>query len=225
VITGNVSRSPASLVPAGAAERERRHLELVEHQSQIRHCVRCVEAGFIAEAWPVFHGTADRRLMIVGQAPAARRAERPLPFSGASGRTLRQWLARAGFEPDDLHQRFYLTSLTKCFPGASTSGKGDRAPSRTEIALCRPHLERELELIRPVVILALGRLSATYFVGNRPLGTMVGEAFPYRGAQVLPLPHPSGVSRWLNEPANQALLDHALDRLNHLRLSIERGSR
>lgn len=198
-----------------------RLIRLAAHQAAIRRCTRCVEAGFIPEAWPVFHGSADRRVMVVGQAPALRRVERPLPYSGASGRTLRGWLARAGFEPEALHERFYLTSLTKCFPGPSRSGKGDRPPSAAERALCRSHLEGELELLRPDVILALGRIAATFFVGDRPLDQLVGHTFDYRGAVVFPLPHPSGVSRWLNDLDNQALLDRSLSRLAEVRL--ERG--
>ena len=72
------------------------------------------------------------------------RTGKPVPYAGASGRTLRGWLARAGFDEGTLHGRFYLTSLTKCFPGPSASGKGDRAPSAAEVALCRAHLDREL---------------------------------------------------------------------------------
>ncbi|MDP9365787.1 MAG: uracil-DNA glycosylase, partial [Chloroflexota bacterium] len=129
------------------------------------------------------------------------------PYAGASGRTLRGWLARAGFDEGALHGRFYLTSLTKCFPGASTSGKGDRAPSAAEVALCRAHLDRELALVRPELVLALGKLSAAAFLGPAPLAELVGTLRPAERAGhrflVLSLPHPSGVSRWLNDPANR----------------------
>lgn len=205
----------------GADPPEQRQRALEAHQAEIRRCDRCIAAGYIPEAWPVFHGTAERRIMVLGQAPAIRRVERPLPYSGASGRTLRRWLERAGFEPDDLHTRFYLTSLTKCFPGPARSGKGDRPPSATEIALCRSHLEGELALVSPELILALGRLAAAALVGNRPLDQLVGQVFPLGTALVIPLPHPSGVSRWLNIPANQELLEQSLTHLATLRQ--ERG--
>ena len=113
----------------------------------------------------------------------------------------------AGFEPQVLHERFYLTSLTKCFPGPSRSGKGDRAPSAAEIGLCAGHLDRELALVRPELVLALGRLAITALVGPGALATLVGTLREAERAGhrflVLPLPHPSGVSRWLNEPANR----------------------
>jgi uracil-DNA glycosylase len=186
----------------------------------MRGCKRCVEAGYIAHAHPIFHGAADARIMVVGQAPGPTAAERPLPYSGASGRTLRQWLAEAGFLGEVLYdpRRFYLTSVTKCFPGRARSGSGDRAPSRAEQRLCHSHLDAELALVQPELILALGRLSIETFVPSlrhASLTDIVGqvrpaEQTPAAGTLVLPLPHPSGVSRWHNEAANRARLAEAL---------------
>ena len=111
-------------------------------QREIAACALCVEAGFIPRSLPIFHGHAGQQLMIVGQAPGPSAGERPLPYTGATGRTLQRWLERAGFPPEALHRDFYLTSLTKCFPGPATGSgaKGDRPPSAREIALCARHL-------------------------------------------------------------------------------------
>ena len=187
-------------------------------QQEIAACTLCVAGGFIPAALPIFHGHAGQRLMIVGQAPGPTAGERPLPFTGASGRTLQGWLERAGFPPGSLHRDFYLTSLTKCFPGpARGGGKGDRPPSAREIALCARHLDREIALVRPELVVSLGRLAAERLDPTArplPLAELVGSlrraeraGHPFR---LLPLPHPSGVSRWLNEPAHQARLDEAL---------------
>ena len=190
-------------------------------QAQIRTCRVCVERGFIPEANPVFRGRAGHRMMIVGQAPGERGHRNTVPYAGSSGKALRAWLALAGFAEDALYERFYLTSLTKCFPGSSATGKGDRAPSAAEIALCRGHLDREIALVRPEIVLALGRLSATAFVGNLPLDQLVGTLREGERAGcrflVLPLPHPSGVSHWLNAPANRARLHAAMRLLGELR--------
>jgi len=148
-----------------------------------------------------------------------------MPYLGATGKTLRAWLTTAGFDDGAFHDRFYLTSLTKCFPGPSASGKGDRAPAAAEIALCRPHLDRELALVRPELVLALGRLAAAAFLGAAPLGELVGTLRPAERSGhrflVLPLPHPSGVSRWLNDPDNRARHARALAILAALR--VRRG--
>ena len=193
---------------------EQRDFERVQHR--IRHCTACVEAGFIDRSMPIFQGHTGHRMMIVGQAPAFRTVETP-PYSGASGRKLQGWMEQAGFPPGTLYEHFYLTSLTKCYPGPGASGNGDRAPSATEIRLCRPHLERELAFVQPEVIITLGRLAASRFLGQKPLREIVGKAFEQENWTVVPLPHPSGVSRWLNDPENQRLVDDALARLSRIR--------
>lgn len=187
----------------------------------IARCRRCVEAGYLPAAHPIFKGAIGNRVMVVGQASGQHAHERPVPFSGASGRTLKQWLARAGFEPEALHRSFYLTSLTKCFPGVSAGGKGDRTPSAKEQALCREYLDAELALVQPELVLALGRLAAAALVGPASLAELVGTVREATRAGhqflVLPLPHPSGVSRWLNDPANQQRHAQALTLLAKLR--------
>jgi uracil-DNA glycosylase len=200
---------------------------LLDLQAHIRACRRCVAAGHIPSATPILHGNVAARIMVVGQAPGVAAVERPLPYSGATGKTLRGWLERAGFPPDALYDpdRFYLTSLTKCFPGKARQGAGDRAPSRAEIALCAGHLAAELRLVQPQLILALGRLSIEALLPSlrgRPLAQLVGEAahaeLPAAGnAWALALPHPSGVSRWHNDPANRERVTRALAWLAHER--------
>ena len=193
---------------------DERDVALRAAQAEIRGCRRCVAAGFIPAARPIFRGHARQRVMVVGQAPATFVAERPTPFSGASGKVLRAWFARAGVPLDEFDDRVYLTSLTKCFPGKSASGKGDRAPSAAEIKLCRGHLEREVALVRPATIVTLGRVAGTAFVGPAPLAALVGTRreteFAGQRLVVLPLPHPSGVSHWLNDAGNRALVDAGL---------------
>lgn len=196
-------------------------------QEQIRVCTLCVDAGFIDCAYPILRGNSTARIMVIGQAPGPTAAERPWPYSGASGKTLRSWLARAGFDPDDLYNpdRFYLTSLTKCFPGKAVQGAGDRVPSRREIELCAPHLDAELQVVQPELILSLGRLSINRMLPSTrklTLYDVVGvprpvEYAPAGTATVLALPHPSGVSRWLNAPVNRERLYLALDWLSQAR--------
>jgi uracil-DNA glycosylase len=184
------------------------------HQ-EIAACTRCVAGGFIPAALPIFRGHARQRLMIVGQAPGPTAGERPLPYTGATGKTLQGWLERAGFPPGSLHELFYLTSLTKCFPGKAigSAGKGDRPPSAAEIALCAGHLDREIALVQPEIVVSLGRLAAERLdptARRLPLAALVGTARRAERAghpfTLIPLPHPSGVSRWLNDPIHQARL-------------------
>lgn len=155
--------------------------------------------------------------MLIGQAPGALTDRKGYHFAGPAGTFLDQWLGRAGFPPNYLREHVYLTSLTRCFPGKSRGGHGDRPPSRAEIALCRRFLDREFELLQPKVVLLVGKMAIDAFVGKQPLVNTVGRVFEQDGRRYLPLPHASGVSRWLNDRANQALLTQALTELSRLR--------
>jgi uracil-DNA glycosylase family 4 len=198
---------------------------LAAWQRRMATCTRCVQVGFIPEANPVFHGYASQRVMIVGQAPGVRAHTTGVPWSGRSGEILRGWLEQAGFPAETWRDTWYLTSLTKCFPGKATQGKGDRAPSRAEIALCADHLEMELALVRPEIIVTLGKLSASRLIpgaNRQPLSALVGTIaevdLPHGRTSIVPLPHPSGVSRWLNDTDNQSLVRQGLTKLAEARL-------
>ena len=203
---------------------QERIAQLAAVQCAIAACVRCVDAGFLAEANPIFRGHAAHRNMIVGQAPGPRAHLSGVPWSGASGTLLRKWFAGAGFDPDHFLNDWYFTSLTKCFPGKARNGAGDRAPSAPERVLCRPHLDAELDLVRPQLIVTLGRMAADALIpGARSmtLRDLVGSDFAidlgFGPIAVVPLPHPSGVGRWLNDPDNRLLVSSGLDRLAALR--------
>jgi uracil-DNA glycosylase len=185
----------------------RRTSELAKLHAQIRACTRCADAGYIPRAFPIVAGQATDRVMIVGQAPGAVELTTGLPFSGRAGAELRRWLARAGIDEDHLP---YRTSITKCFPGKAASGAGDRKPSPPEIANCATWLEREIALVRPRIVLLVGQLAIERFIGKVPLGEVVGTMKRDGDRVLIPLPHPSGASRWLNRPDNRALLERAL---------------
>jgi uracil-DNA glycosylase family 4 len=200
---------------------------LALYQRRMSTCTRCIEAGFLTVAHPVFHGYASQRVMIVGQAPGSRAHATGVPWSGRSGEILRGWLEEAGFPAEKWRETWYLTSVTKCFPGKATQGKGDRAPSRPEIELCAEHLSMELALVRPEIIVTLGKLAASRIIpgaGRRSLTELVGTVaeveLPHGRTTVVPLPHPSGVSRWLNDPANQALVREGLAKLTRAKQYI-----
>lgn len=194
-----------------SARRPRTQRELESLHTEIRACTRCVDAGFIPRAFPIVAGRASDRVMIIGQAPGTVELTTGLPFSGRAGAELRRWLARAGV--DEAHLP-YRTSMTKCFPGKALTGAGDRKPSPGEIASCAPWLVRELALVRPMIVLLVGQLAIERFIGKVPLASVVGTSRRQgAGADariLIPLPHPSGASRWLNQPANRALLERAL---------------
>ena len=179
-------------------------------QARIRACTKCVAAGYLERARPIVAGSIRDRIAIVGQAPGSVELATGQPFSGRSGAELRRWLAVAGIDEEHLP---YRTAITKCFPGRSMTGSGDRRPSSAEIALCQPWLDRELALLQPRVVLLVGALAIDRYWGKGPLEDAVGRARTRQGVTYIPLPHPSGASRWLNDPAHRALLRKGLAHL------------
>jgi uracil-DNA glycosylase family 4 len=186
--------------------RRSSYRSLASLQRDNRVCRACVEAGYPLESLPVFQGQEGQRAYLLGQAPGAVEGEERRPWRGRAGRTLRRWLA---MDEDEFYGIFYCASVTRCYPGRSPSGRGDRTPTPREQELCAFWREWELRLLRPGLIVTVGGLAARRLLGLTRLGEHVGRRFEYGNATAIPLPHPSGASGWLNDPANRALVAEA----------------
>ncbi|HEX6512030.1 MAG TPA: uracil-DNA glycosylase family protein [Chloroflexota bacterium] len=204
--------------------------ELARLHEDIRRCRACVAGGFIASAAPIataeyefdhplsraaYRGPASQgRIMLIGQAPGPIEAVAGEHFVGRAGRVLFRWLSRVGIAEEAWRRHVYMTTVTKCFPGKSrVAGGGDRRPTAAELQLCRPFLDRQIALLDPKLLVLVGKMAIDLYLPGRPLDELVGEVVMVDGRELLPLPHPSGMSRWLNSPANQARLDQALELL------------
>lgn len=183
-----------------------RHRSLAALQRDCRACRACAEAGFPIASAPVFEGRAGQRALLVGQAPGAVEGVEGRPWRGRAGRTLRRWLE---VDEGTFSRLFYCTSVTRCYPGKSPSGRGDRLPSSREAELCRPWLDAELRLLRPTLVVTVGGLAARRILGLERLSGHIGERFPLGDATAIPLPHPSGASAWPNDAANRERLERA----------------
>ena len=179
-------------------------------QRDNRACGACAEAGYPIESLPIVQPYAGQRAYMFGQAPGIQEGIERLPWRGRAGRTLRRWL---GLEEDEFYATFYCASVTRCYPGRHPGGRGDRTPTPREQALCAFWRDRELELIRPELIVPVGGLAIRRLLGPRPLESCVGVRFEYQGIPAIPLPHPSGASSWLNNLANRMLVERAIARI------------
>lgn len=177
---------------------------------RILECRLCQDAGYIAVAAPVVCEPTRSPIMLIGQAPGHVELTKRRPFQGRAGRELFRWMGAISIEETEFRDRIYMTSITKCFPGKATTGTGDRRPSGREITLCRPWLEQQLRAGRPRVVLLVGGLAIDRYLPKTPLTDLIGRRFEIDGISYIPLPHPSGASRWLNVPAHRDLLRHAL---------------
>ena len=190
---------------------------LYAHQAACSACTVCADQGIIPEANPTFSGEWGARFLLVGQAPGQVERESRRPFSGRAGKELDRWMIRAGFaSAEEFRRATYLAALMRCFPGRNLRGSGDLRPPPAGVANCRHWLEAELYLLRPAVVIAVGQLAIARFLGSGSLEDRVGRRF---GTQpvVVPLPHPSGQSRWLNDCANRERLAQALAVISELR--------
>lgn len=210
-----------------AEERSARELAraLDTHCALLAACTRCAYGPGVR---PIVSRARAPRALLVGQAPGQVESAGGKPFAGRAGRTLFRWFERIGIDEETARDWLYIAAITRCYPGPHPSGRGDRVPSATERANCAVWLEAELQIIRPTLIIPVGRLAIDRFLGAVPLADAVGQVHHVTHvggrSEVVPLPHPSGASSWIHQPGNAALLDRALELLRE-RLFAERHER
>jgi uracil-DNA glycosylase len=169
-------------------------------------CRACLEAGYSLESMPVRNEYVRQRAYMYGQAPGVVEGAERRPWRGRAGKTLRRWLE---LDEEAFYAAFYCASVTRCYPGRAPSGRGDRAPTPQERELCSFWREWELQLLRPELLVPVGGLAIRALLGIAGLAECIGRRYEQEGAVVVPLPHPSGASGWLNSPANRELTARA----------------
>ncbi len=159
---------------------------------------------------PVVMGRAvASKIVLVGQAPGDKEPVLGRPFAWTAGKQMFKWFAGIGVDEETFRSRVYMAAVCRCFPGKNPKG-GDRVPSDDEIAACKPWLDRELELLRPELILPVGRLAIEQLLGAAPLQDVIGRTHTWSGMDVIPLPHPSGASTWYKVAPGDRLTKKAL---------------
>jgi uracil-DNA glycosylase len=186
--------------------RRSSYRSLASLQRDLSVCRACVEAGYPLESWPVRNVHTGQHAYMYGQAPGIVEGEERRPWRGRAGKTLRRWLE---LEEEEFYATFYFASVTRCYPGRPASGRGDRTPTPHEQELCSFWSMWELELLRPELIVPVGSLAIKRLLGVTGLASCIGRRYEREGATVIPLPHPSGASGWLNLPANRELTARA----------------
>lgn len=179
------------------------------HQTRLRRCTRCPDMT----GPPVTGQAVASPLLLIGQAPGPKEIGLCTPFAWTAGKTLFHWFSRIGLEEDTFRSRVYMTAVCRCFPGKKPKG-GDRVPSREEVATCRLWLDEELRLLRPKLVLPVGKLAIQQFMPVRKLDEVVGDQYRMKletgAVDIVPLPHPSGASTWHRTEPGKSLLQRAL---------------
>ena len=168
---------------------------------------------------PVVSGGAVMSpVMLIGQAPGTREGPAGKPFAWTAGKTMFGWFAQVGLPEEPFRNRVYMAAVCRCFPGKAAGGGGDRVPDAGEIERCSVHLHAELKLIKPQLVIPVGKLAIAQLypdidklaevIGQKRTGTLAGQTF-----DVIALPHPSGASTWHRTEPGKTLLAQALAKI------------
>ena len=161
-----------------------REKELKDLHEIIRSCRLCSLHETRTNAVPG-EGSVNANLFFIGEAPGAREDETGRPFVGRSGKLLTSMIEGIGFSREDV----FITSILKSRPPKN------RTPKRSEIELCRPYVEKQIELINPRVVVLLGRVAISSMVGPWKVTESHGRFFEVQGRTYFMTFHPAAALR------------------------------
>ena len=182
---------------------------LSEHITALRQCSLCPKM-----IPPVItHRNVPSKIYLCGQAPGIHEGEVGKPFGWTAGKTLFRWFQTLGVDEETFRSHAYIAAVCRCFPGRTSAG-GDRVPSPDEIQNCSRWMKAEFEIMRPQLIIPVGKLAIELFLPKMKLTDTVGNSFRKElfgtSCDIVPLPHPSGASSWFKIEPGKTLTTKAL---------------
>ena len=195
------------------ASRSRIQALFGDHVTHLVQCRRCPRM----QSTPVSGGAVVSDVILIGQAPGPREPILQRPFAHTAGRTLFHWFEQfCGMDETAVRSTIYFAAVCRCFPGKTPAG-GDRVPAPDEIRNCSPWMDEEIKILRPRLIIPIGRLATAQFINCAKLDEVIGRKFRIERAQhrfdLIPLPHPSGVSPWHKIPPGKQLTERAMRKI------------
>jgi uracil-DNA glycosylase len=192
--------------------------EFQSHIENINNCVRCPDVV----GPPVSGSVEGSKILHIGQAPGPHEARIGRPFAYTAGKKLFHWFSLIGIDEEDYRNKVCMSAMLRCFPGKGIKGaKGDRTPSITELANCRPFLDFEFSYNQPELVIPIGRFAIgafkKKFTMNDTIGLTEQGSFtdPVTSLELqfdwIALPHPSGLNVWVERPEGKKLLYNALN--------------
>ncbi|MFC5496767.1 uracil-DNA glycosylase family protein [Caenimonas terrae] len=181
--------APAALAPAAGG------IELMEWEALAQTVAACRACGLCHGRRNTVFGSGDRQpdWLIVGEAPGENEDLQGEPFVGQAGLLLDNMLKALGL---NRRQKVYIANVLKCRP------PGNRNPEADEVAQCEPFLRRQVELLQPRIILAMGRFAVQALLqSGEPIGKLRGQVHRYNGVPVVVTYHPAYLLRNLPEKA------------------------
>lgn len=189
--------------------------KLTVHRELLLSCRRCPKV----HAPVVVGNPVPSRIYLLGQAPGPHEGRFGKPFAYTAGRTLFRWFGQIGVDEETFRQRVYMAAVLRCFPGKAEGGGGDRVPATDEIARCSEWIAVEQRLLKPTLVIPVGRLAIEQVFGRKvaKLDQVVGQLhtvqFHGHTLDCIPLPHPSGLSTWFKREPGKSLLADALTQI------------
>lgn len=171
-------------------DKERKRLAqatLDQIASEVAVCERCMLHHSRKLAVPG-EGPADSKLLFIGEGPGFHENQQGRPFVGAAGKYLEELLGKINLKREDV----FITNVVKCRP------PNNRDPLPDELAACSDYLERQIQVLKPKVIVTLGRYSMARFLPNAKISDVHGQSFKIRGRLVVPMFHPAAA---LHQPS------------------------
>ena len=191
-------------------------------QLNLQQCTLCP-----AMFGPPVHGLAvESKVMLIGQAPGFKEIEVLRPFAWTAGKKLFSWFEAIGINESHFRKTVYMSAICRCYPGKkipkqkqlkNTKPHGDRVPDKIEIKQCSQWLHAEIKILKPELIILVGKLAISQFMSIKKLDEVIGKihSIDINGhkCEAIPLPHPSGASTWpLTEPG-KTLLQQAMEHI------------
>src|SRR5438445_3240173 len=183
----------------------RKQIRLDHHVAHLLQCRRCPRM----QSTPVSGGAVLSDVMLIGQAPGPREPVLQRPFAHTVGKRMFRWFEQfCGLNEAAVRSTIYFAAVCRCFPGKNSSGS-DRVPAPDEIRNCSSWMDDEIRMLRPRLIIPVGRLAIVQFIDCAKLVKVIGRKFRVERAghrfDVIPLPHPSGASPWHKLPPGKEL--------------------
>jgi uracil-DNA glycosylase len=201
---------PALIISNPDMPGSRIQTRLNNHVAHLLQCRRCPRM----QSTPVSGGAVLSEVMLIGQAPGPREPVLERPFAHTAGKTMFRWFDQfCGLNEAAISATIYFAAVCRCFPGKTPAG-GDRVPAPDEIRNCSPWMDDEIQILKPRLVIPVGRLAIAQFIHCRRLEEVIGRKFRVERAghrfDLIPLPHPSGASPWHKISPGKELLQRAL---------------
>ena len=184
--------------------------DLIRHQKNLLNCKKC--NNMVGK--PIVGNPTKSKIILIGQAPGIKEGDLKKPFAWTAGKNMFKWFASIGLNEEKFRKNVYMAAVCRCYPGKNISGSGDRVPTEDEIKKCSSWLNYEIDLLQPNLIIPVGKLAISQFINFEKLNDVVGKKIKYKkdnlSLDIVPLPHPSGLSTWYKKEPGKKLLNDSL---------------